>query len=189
MEKENISADTAEQWKDVVGYEGYYQVSNIGRVRSVDRIVGSCHGSKANRKGVIKKLDITNRGYSIVVLFFGNVSKGYLCHRLVAEAFIQNPNKKPDVNHKNGIKTDNRVDNLEWVTRSENVIHAMETGLKKDYKGKKVICVLNGKKYASVNEAAMDLGLNSGTLRTQITRAYKSQILFPIEATPPLASN
>lgn len=78
----------------------------------------------------------TNRGYNVVNLSIDGKCKTFSVHRLIAQAYIPNPNNFPTVNHKNGIKTDNRIENLEWVTFSENIIHAMETGLLVPAKGK-----------------------------------------------------
>jgi hypothetical protein len=101
-----------EIWKDIPGYDGYYQVSSKGGLRS------SYFESKT------LKPDLTSRGYLQVKLYTPDKKANFLCHRLVAMAFIPNLENKQQVNHKNGIKTDNRVENLEWVTRSENQIHS-----------------------------------------------------------------
>jgi len=123
-----------EIWKDVVGYEGSYQVSNIGRVKSLERIVNGRWGLE-HRKSIILKLALSNFGYYTVGLHYNGVSRTTKVHRLILESFIINYENKIDVNHKNGIKTDNRLENIEWATRSENIIHAFRTGLKFGKKG------------------------------------------------------
>lgn len=107
-----------EVWKDVVGYEGRYVVSNMGNVREV--------GAATN----LKQYGSGN-GYLIVSLNDGSKRKNRLLHRVIATAFIANPDNKPQVNHINGIGVDNRLENLEWVTVSENQRHAVRTGLSK----------------------------------------------------------
>ena len=105
-----------EIWKDVEGYEGLYQVSNLGRVRSL----------YTNRQ--LKKIS-TSTGYHAVGLYKDGRSKRCSVHRLVAQAFLPNPERKATVNHKNGDKHDNCADNLEWATHEENQRHAVQTGL------------------------------------------------------------
>ena len=109
-----------EIWKDVVGYEKHYKISNLGRVKTL-------------KKGIekIRKQSINYDGYANIILSKNGIAKQYKTHRLVALNFIENTLNKETVNHINGIKTDNRVINLEWATRSENMQHAVDTGLKK----------------------------------------------------------
>lgn len=117
-----------EEWKDIKNYEGLYQVSNLGNVKSLER-------NKSNGKGLVKidekilTQNITNWGYCKVALYKNGARKYYKVHRLVAEAFIPNPNNKEQINHIDGNKLNNNVNNLEWNTRIENMNHARINGL------------------------------------------------------------
>lgn len=126
-----------EVWKDIPQLEGWYQVSNLGRVRSLDRIV-PCgkYGGNALKKGNIKKLSRHKKTEKYLCVRCGKQGKTYsfLIHRLVATVFIDNPLNKPAVNHKDCNPENNRVENLEWVTHSENLKHAWESGLRKPNK-------------------------------------------------------
>jgi len=110
-----------EIWKDIKGYEDKYQVSSFGRVRSLDRDI--------NRKGKILKHCYFSNRYTYVSLCKEGTRSNKLIHRLIAQAFIPNPENYPQINHKNGIKDDNRLENLEWVSQSMNMKHAFKTGL------------------------------------------------------------
>jgi hypothetical protein len=118
-----------EIWKDVVGYEGYYQVSNFGRIKSVDRIKHYSNRKASFLKGRVMSSSKNACGYERLDIRKDNVKKQFLLHRLIAEAFIPNTDNKPEVNHINGIKDDNRVCNLEWVTHDENMKHAYNMGV------------------------------------------------------------
>ena len=106
-----------EIWKDIEGYEGLYQISNLGKVKSI----------RFNKERLLKYDKSTS--YLRIKLCKDGIETNYLIHRLVAKAFIPNPDNKPQVNHIDGIKTNNSVDNLEWCTASENQTHALKTKL------------------------------------------------------------
>lgn len=113
-----------EIWKDILDYEGYYQISDLGNIRSLDRIIKHSTGADKICRGSSKVIHTTPNGYKTARLYKKGIGKQMLVHRVVAKVFIPNPKNKPCVNHINGIKTDNRVENLEWVTYSENQIHS-----------------------------------------------------------------
>lgn len=114
-----------EIWKDVLEYEGLYHISNLGRIRSLN------YNNTTQIK--IRKLDVRGM-YLAICLCRHNIKTKYSVHRLVAINFIENPQNKPEVNHIDGNKMNNHVDNLEWVTTSENRHHAFNTGLQKSAK-------------------------------------------------------
>jgi hypothetical protein len=111
-----------EIWKPIDGTNGVYEVSNTGKVRSLNYL-----GHRVVRE---LALCFDPKGYLRVALYFGEKRKTQKVHRLVAQAFIPNPDGKPEVNHKDGDKTNNHAGNLEWSTPRENVIHAYKSGLK-----------------------------------------------------------
>lgn len=122
-----------EMWKDINGYEGYYQISNEGNVRSLDRFDG-VH----DRQGTIIKPSLKQNGYLQVGLRKHSTRKWIGIHRLVAIHFIENPDNKPQVNHIDGNKQNNNVENLEWVTAKENQNHATRMGFRNNMpKGEK----------------------------------------------------
>jgi hypothetical protein len=114
-----------EEWRDIPGYEGSYQVSNLGNVKSLKRLDSI---GRQVRERILKPF-LDRNGYFMVNLVIENKSITSKIHRLVADVFIENKEDKPQVNHLNGIKTDNKVGNLEWTTRSENMKHAFKIGL------------------------------------------------------------
>lgn len=125
-----------EMWKDIEGYEGFYQVSNLGNVRSLDRYVKNRMSNKNIKRGKILKSCINKHGYLAVHLIKETKGQTKTVHRLVANAFIPNPENKPEVNHIDGNKQNNILENLEWVTSSENTLHAIKTGLIKKLNGR-----------------------------------------------------
>ena len=111
-----------EEWRNIKDYDGLYQVSNLGMVKSLN----------FNKTGVEKILKIGKKnGYAYVTLYKKGTTRTFRIHRLVATTFIPNPDNKPDVNHIDGNKDNNSAINLEWVTKSENQLHAWKIGLNK----------------------------------------------------------
>ena len=152
-------------WLDVEGYLGLYQVNSLGYVRSVPRIVMS-GGYERNRVGKI--LQVSKGIYPSVSLSKDGNKSTKLVHRLVAYAFIPNPLNKSCVNHVNGIKTDNRVENLEWVTQKENIHHAIDSGLSnqkgEDHPKRK----LSEREVRNIREC-----LSKGRTHSEVSKTYK----------------
>lgn len=114
-----------EIWKDIQGYEGLYQVSNLGRVKRLKFINGTTFFDRE----IILKQSLNKRGYCFISLSKRNIKCSKAVHRLVSQAFIPNPKNKSEVNHIDGNKQNNNVNNLEWSTREENIQHAYNNGL------------------------------------------------------------
>ena len=109
-----------EIWKDVIGYEDYYQVSNLGNVRSKDREVNAWHGIVL-KKGRVLKQSIGNNGYYSVCFQINNIKKQHSVHRIVAQAFIPNLDNMPYINHKDENRLNNNIKNLEWCSAKYNI--------------------------------------------------------------------
>lgn len=118
-----------EVWKDITGYEGLYQVSSLGRVKSLERVVffGKDKSIERLKKESFINPFVNNKGYFVVDFNVNGLRTKHLLHRLVAEEFVDNPFNKSEVNHKIPIKSLNTIDNLEWFSREENVFHSIES--------------------------------------------------------------
>lgn len=168
-----------EVWKSIPGFPGY-EASNLGRIKAIPKLFWNANAKKEvwRKERMMKGKHSIGRGYVVHTVNLGrNKSKRMLAHRLIALAHIPNPNNKPFINHINGIKHDNRVDNLEWVTKSENGIHAVNHGLHKPLRGSlngmtvlteelvREIRRLRDEKGNKHKEIAAQLGLKSSTVR------------------------
>lgn len=121
-----------EVWKQIEGYEGIYEISNLGNVKSLSRLVNNHSGFKKQLKEKILKNHISKTGYFVTDLKNNNERKTFKIHRLIAFAFIDKVIGKEYVNHIDGNKLNNNIDNLEWCTIQENNKHAEKLGLKND---------------------------------------------------------
>ena len=151
-----------EEWRDIEGYEGIYQVSNLGRVKSL----------KFNKERILKPRKDTI-GYLAVILYKDGKVKRYLVHRLVANAFIPNSNNLEDINHINEIKTDNRLSNLEWMNHKDNVRYSQAVAVNQ--------YTLDGKfirRWDCIKEIQYSLGFNQGNICSCCQGKLKSSYGF-----------
>lgn len=125
------------EWFDIKNFEGLYKINKLGQVKSLPRFCDVQKGGKRFIKERLLKPNKNKSGYFLYRLSKDGILHPFLIHRLVAQTFIENKENKPCVNHKNGIKTDNRIENLEWCTYSENEKHAYVSNLKTGLKGNK----------------------------------------------------
>ena len=170
-----------EVWADISGYDGFYKVSNLGNIKSLQRYVKYKDGRVRLFKEKILSGGKVGRGYLSVTLFKGTKKNMEYVHRLVAEAFIPNVNNYPQINHKNGIKTDNRVENLEWCNNSMNMKHAFKTGLAKttiyqviEKNKKKVIQLTKDGKFVSEYNSVIDAAKQNNFNFSNIARCCRN---------------
>lgn len=144
-----------EKWKDIEGYEGSYQISNLGRVKSLERY--NSKGDKLKEK--ILKNRVNSQGYLSVVLYRDNTKKQYKVHKLVAKHFIPNPNNLPYINHINQQKNNNRVENLEWCTPQYNSNYSLGKPILQFTKSGEIV-----RKWGSAMNIQRELGFNQGCI-------------------------
>jgi hypothetical protein len=154
------------KWIPLKNYEGYYEINEAGEVRSLH---------KRNMHGIIEQ-HIDRGGYYALQLSKHAITTTHLVHRLLAETYIPNPDNKRCINHRNGNKLNNGLSNLEWVTHSENTIHAYSLGLcNTESRCKKVINTCTQRLYKSIKEAAVDLGIPYSTCKNMLNGNRNNQ--------------
>lgn len=164
-----------EIWKDINGYEGLYQISNFGNVKSVDRISKHSNGD-LTLKGKLLKSVKNSRGYLQVDLCKNGKIKKILIHRLVAQTFLPNPDNKPHIDHINTITTDNRVINLRWVTQKENINNPLTIDKKSKNLSKPIIQFSKDGKFIKKWDSALDAQRELGIKQSNICSCCKGKL-------------
>ena len=164
-----------EIFKDIVGFEGIYQISNFGQVRSLEKIVEGKNGCKRLLKEKLLKISKNGIGYLYVCLHKDKKQYIKKIHRLVAETFIPNPENKPDVDHINTIRTDNRVKNLRWCTRKENCNNKKTLKNYSKAKSKPIIQLAKNGRFVKRYDSATDCQRQTGFNHSHICSCCKGE--------------
>ena len=174
--------ENIEIWENVKDYEEFYQVSNLGNVKSLARDIYYQNGTIHHLKEKILAPALNNKGYQYVNLYKNGKMKNMLVHRLVAMAFIPNPENKSQINHKNEVKTNNVVENLEWCSAQENINFGTRTAravqnhkypkFGNHPRAKAVFCEELNKKFDCITSAQEELGID----QSSITKACKGKL-------------
>lgn len=167
-----------EIWRDIEGYEGKYQVSNLGRVKSLDYKRTGNEKILVHKNGIYRRIRLTQNGKQ----------KDFYIHRLVAQAFIPNPNNYIEINHIDEDKQNNKADNLEWCSRRYNLSYGSREDFKKHFskeynietKGKKVICLNTNEEFVSIREASRAYKIHNADISKACRGIYKSAGKHPI---------
>lgn len=178
----NITKMIHQIWKPIKGYNGFYQVSNTGLVRSLNRTIKFSDGRKRKLKGKMMSPKYKPDGYTYVTLSRNGKHSHHYIHRLVAAAFLPNAGNLPEVNHLSGNKADNSVRNLEWCTHQQNVKHAYDNGLSTNMGGSHSFAVgvidnKLGMKFETVKEWCKARGIAYSTGRNLLNGSNKSRTI------------
>lgn len=171
-------SENNEIWKPVVGYEGLYEISSMGRVNSLGRWGKGRNGSMKYHKGGLLNVCYDNNGYKCVVLSKEGKPKKCRIHRLIAEAFIPNPENKPCIDHINTIRDDNRIENLRWCTQKENLNNPISIEKQKEVQGTPTLQFSKDgrliKLWNSIIDAERTLGFSHGNICRCCKGTYKT---------------